>query len=356
MTTDLKSFIPLNERYNPTSFSDLEHSKKTNTILNKLSKNIQNILLYGTAGCGKYTRLKVLIQDYSNNILKIPLSKCKPRAINIDTGYFTNLPSSKSKIKEEVIFCMTSNIHCEIEINQNKSGKGLIKFLEYYSKTKNIKFNIKKIVILRNIEYLKKELQLSLRRLIEISSKNIIYLMTTRSLLKIIKPLKSRFLCLSVQSPTIDDTYNIINSICTIENKNVKDINKIINYSKFGSSGSINLHLMFLSLEGTFILKKKVYIPERVKCIMNLIESVKSGDMMNIRNNLYKIYETKKKIFIDIIINDFYREFIIEIKDKSYFTEITAKWSSIISQNFINNPLFHSEAYMFEICKIYQTQ
>ena len=233
--TKLMEFIPFCEKYIPKTFEECTHSPKTTYLLKNISniKNVDgglpNIVLYG--GSGKYTRLIVTLKTYlENNDYFVDPYKSLIRAIDVITGSFVQLPTYKNKPKNKVIFAVVSKIHCEIELNQVGADKALIPFLEYYSKSKNMNLGIQKYVILKNIEYLKKRTQNALRRIIETSQSKVRFLVTVSSVTRLIGPLRSRFLCVVVSNPTIEDSKKIITNI--LQREEVKMNDKKINLTK----------------------------------------------------------------------------------------------------------------------------
>jgi DNA polymerase III delta prime subunit len=411
-----EDYIPLSEKNIPKTFLECIHSPKTTSILKSLITTdvydgLPNIILYGKEGCGKYTRLMVLLNNYLGDL-------CNPykgvvRAIDVETGSFVQLPNSKNKVKNKVIFAITSKSHCEIELGQANCNKALIPFLEYYSNSKNINLNIQKYVILRNVEFLKKETQNALRRIVEISHSKIRFMMTINSLSKFAAPLQSRFLCISVSSPSIEESTQIIKSVCTTNNLKIspKKIEAIIEKSYYGSAGTINLRELFLTLEGSFILSanknesskqctltvsrvreasdtlfceakrseasdtlfceakrseasdeaksllsvSKIYTSERNEASDLLIKEVKKGNREEIRNVICKIYEIMKDDFSLIITGDFYRKILNIIENeklKTDFIFLTSYWNAELNKNHISQPIFQAVAYIYAVCDL----
>ena len=370
-----ENYIPLSEKNIPKTFEECIHSPKTTSILKSLVTNdirdgLPNIILYGKEGCGKYTRLMITLQNYLGDL-------CNPykgivRAIDVETGLFVQLPNSKNKSKNKVIFAITSKSHCEIELGQANSNKALIPFLEYYSNSKNINLNIQKYVILRNIEFLKKETQNALRILVETSHSKIRFMMTINSLSNLINPLQSRCLCISVSSPSIEESSQIIKYVCMKNNLKIspKKIETIIEKSYYGSYGTINLRELLLTLEGSCIISEnksstsistltvsKIYTTERNEASDLLIKEVKKGNRDEIRNIICKIYEIMKSDFSLIITGDFFRKILNIIENeklKKDFIFLTSYWNSELNKNHISQPIFQAEAYIYAVCDLLQ--
>ena len=137
-------------------------------------------------------------------------------------------------------------------------------------------------------------------------------------------------------------------------------MNDIVEKSRVGTCGTINLHEMFLTLEGSSIISDnrkivKIYTPEKCSASDELLKVIKKGNRDEIRNTIYKIYEILKDDFENIITGDFYSKMIKELKeqDKMKFVMITAKWNAEMNKNYIMKPILQAEAYLYEVCELY---
>lgn len=346
---DFKNYIPLTEKYFPKTLKECFHSSNTNQMLLKISnsKDIPNMMLHGSNGSGKYTRIILFLKNH----LKINLNS-KVKAIDTVTGLFVPLPTIKNKEKNKVLFSVVSKGHCEIDLNQSRIDKGLINFLKKYCKNKNILLKTHKYIILKNFQYLKKETQNSLRFIIEKSYNTVKFLITINSLSKIIEPLRSRFIFLSVKSPNMVESKYILKNIIKKENIKITNykIKTLINNSK-EKCNLINLKELILSLEGTSIINK-IYKTEKQTILDNLLKLVKKGNRDDIRNYIFKLYENIPDEFNNLITVDFFRKIYEFVENKEELIEITQKQNHEINKNHILNPIFQAESYLFSICEL----
>ena len=340
------------------------HTKyKYERISNKIvqsfveKKEVPNIIIQGPQGCGKYTQIMVVLDKCFGHLCS-PYN-VKAKAISISTG---EIVYDRKNTDDKYMFCLVSKIHCEIDLQQLHSNKGLLPFLDYYTRTKNIHFNTYKYIVLRNIEYINYETQNALRRLIEIYHEKVRFLITTKSISKIIFPLRSRFIIIPCKPPNEEEVYNMIKYIVSKENITISDTNiyKMIEKSKVGSAGFINLHEVFVILEGSVIISNdnnitKIYDTDKNVASSLLINAIVNKSFGSIRNILYDIYEKQKDDFENIITCDFFNKCLPLINDsmKKEFVKKTAEWNKIINNKYILEPIFQAEAYIYTVYKIY---
>ena len=132
------NYLPFCEKYIPIKFEECTHSltiKKLKSLAScDIKEGLQNIVIYGSPGSGKYTRLMITLNSFLKD--KVNPYNSIVKAIDVETGSFVPLPSLKNKLKNKVIYTSVSKIHCEIELTQANAEKALIPFLDYYSKRK----------------------------------------------------------------------------------------------------------------------------------------------------------------------------------------------------------------------------
>lgn len=360
----MENYIPYSLQYAPIVFTDCIESR-TLHILQTLSKNslqegIPNMILYGSSGSGKYTKIYIMLKHFVHSICDITILRMK--AIDIETYSFTQLPTSKNK--QKVISVITSPVHIEIDIGQPYIQKALIPFLDWYTKNKNIPYKIHKYIILRNIELLDIYTQKALRKYMECTTTR--FLCTTSSLLSIQKPLRSRLLSLFIPSPSIEETKNIIEKICSIKNIKItpSKMTKIVEMSRKGTTGYIDLSRMFLVLEGTIYNLnnsnnsnnsiKTIYTPKKDEIIQEICKYVIKGNIPEIRKSLYILYEKYNYACKEFLSNS-----LFYILYKKHYVEglleIATKWNHILQKYSDIDVLIHGEAYLYKLCELYNT-
>ena len=358
----MENYIPYSIQYSPSVFTDCIESR-TLHILQTLSKNslqegIPNMILYGSSGSGKYTKIYIMLKHFVHSLCDITTLRMK--AIDIETFSFTQLPTSKNK--QKVMSVIKSPIHIEIDIRQPYIKKALIPFLDWYTKNKNIPYKIHKYIIIRNIELLDIHTQKALLKYMECSTTR--FLCTTNSLLSLQKSLKSRTLCLFIPSPSIEETKNIIENVCSVQKIRItpSKINKIIEDSKKGTTEYIHLSQLYMILEGSIYISKKdnikdskitkLYVTKKNYYTNLLIESIIKGDISNIRVTLYEIYEKYNYMFKEIVGCDIFR-----ILYKKYYKKelisISSLWNHTLYKYSDIDSIVHAEAYIYKLCTLY---
>ena len=173
----------LNERYRPTTLDGYvgsEHFKsQLQTQLN--NNDIQNLLLYGSAGCGKTTLAKIIINELDCESLYINASD--------ERGIET--------IRDKVVgFASVAS------------------------------FKPLKIVILDEADFLTIQAQASLRNVIETFSKSTRFILTCNFVERIIEPIQSRCQTIKIQPPSKPDIAKHLSNV--LDKENIKyDLNQI---------------------------------------------------------------------------------------------------------------------------------
>jgi replication factor C small subunit len=173
----------LNERYRPATLIDYVGNKQLKQQLRQQMSNndIQNLLLYGTAGTGKTTLAKIIINELDCESLYINASD--------ERGIET--------IRDKVVgFASVAS------------------------------FKPLKIVILDEADFLTIQAQASLRNVIETFSKSTRFILTCNFVERIIEPIQSRCQTIKIQPPSKPDIAKHLSNV--LDKENIKyDLNQI---------------------------------------------------------------------------------------------------------------------------------
>lgn len=234
-------------------------------LLNRLKsmaddESIPHIIFHGIAGSGKKTIINLFLKMiYGKDVEKL-----------VTSTYMVS-GSGNSVIAVDV---QKSNFHIIIVPNNNNFDRYLVQDVvkEYVKKMPLNIFNIKrtfKTVLIQNIDNMSYYAQTSLRRTMEKYS-SCRFIMWSRSLSKVIDPLRSRCLCIRVERPSHKELFNRIFKISILEKikMNYKLINSIIDKSN-----------------------------RNIKKILWYLEIIKNQQYLDINDNVIKtIYDESKDI------------------------------------------------------------
>lgn len=244
----------------------------------KTNKNIPNLILYGQEGAGKKSFLSVLFPDKKIKSVKSIKYNSKTIDYTIYNSNFTIEIDSK-----------------ELKIYNKYLLQNIIKNI---AETKRVNDNKQKIIIIHNAHYLDKEFQYILRKMIELYINNAIFILVTKTLTKIINPIKSRCLCIRIKNPTYKDIDTYINDINKKENLKITK-SKIKNIVK---NSNRNLKKAILDLE-TYTYQNKSNIDNKINISVNKIVSTLKNKNFNLK--LIEGWETKLyKLIINFSIED----------------------------------------------------
>lgn len=175
-------------------------------------------------------------------------------------------------------------------------------FLKSYIETINIGLNIPKIVLVKDANFLSKQSQLALRRMIEKNSSTSRFIFEVTALSNFSEPLKSRCLLFRVQMPSLDEiqdcliNYSIRNNI-NISEKEIENI--IIDSNKV--SNIVDLKKTFGFYRYYIIANKKfnfLYY-DKFNEILNFIIQKRISFI-----NILKIREIINDLYINIVSMD----------------------------------------------------
>ena len=251
----------------------LKEYDNKNYLLERILKNynnfdeLPNLLVFGNEGCGKKTAIHIILNHFAN--LKI---------------------YNKTLIKlDEKIKYFESKYHIEIDLNHyNLNDKYLIEnFVKDFVTTRNVGFDIPKVVVFFNAHLISRISQFMLRRIIESSYQTCKFIFSTNNLNRIIEPLKSRFLHLKIKSPTKLIMKNILKKYNKYKNLelNLKDINK--------ANNNINIKTCIQNLE---LISKNIDLHQNYEIVLSdIFKEITSkkfnlSDYYNIRIKIYELY------------------------------------------------------------------
>lgn len=270
------------DKYLPQSADDILFHQEEINKLKTMSKDdsIPHIIFYGPDGSGKKTIIRLFLEMiYGKNINKL-----------VDTEY--NVTGSGNSNTQVII--KQSNYHIVIEPNNNNFDRYLIQdVVKEYAKriplnifTANKSF---KTVFINNVDNLSYYAQTSLRRTLEKYSGTCRFIMLSKSLSKVIDPLRSRCYCFRVKCPTDDE---ILTTLLQISSKEYIKLS-LEQYSEIleKSSGNIKKAIWLLELlkfgEGI-----ETSYDEILSNIVMLILKLDAKTILIIRDLFYKIMIT----------------------------------------------------------------
>lgn len=328
------------DKYSP----NLDQIQDTNVYESELSKlkkmsnddSIPHIIFYGPEGSGKKTIIRLFLQMiYGSDVNN-----------TVDTNYAVT--GSGNSVQQIVI--KQSNFHIVIDPNNNNFDRYLIQDVvkEYAKKPINLFLTKKhfKIVLINNIDNLSYYAQTSLRRTMENYSNTCRFIMWSRSLSKVIDPIRSRCYCFRLQSPTEISMLKILMDISCKEHMQLTYSNyiEIINIA----NGNIKKALWLLELKKIGDTYTTTY-DEIMETIVDYILTYQLINLKTIRELLYKIMITN--ISGTQIIKDIIRR-IMQNDDVPFICKMDiSEYSAIFEHNLIKGrrEIIHLEAFIIKI-------
>ena len=327
------------DKYRPADLKESFFHKDIYNFLENMGKddNFPHILICGPDGVGKTTMVKLLTTIIFN---KDAIDKMK--TVVYDVNASNNKPT-KEKIKQ-------SDYHIVIEPKGTNYDKYLIHdIVKEYSQRQSLgvfKTNRKfKIVNINNIDNMSYYAQTSLRRTMEQQTEICRFIMSCKTLCKIIKPLRSRCICIRVPAPDKIDIYEYLLKICVKEGMldEMYSVHKIVN----SCNGNIKTALWDLEF-----MKNKIKIKTDYSCgietIIKLLLTPTLSNLIIIRkiiNNLMITTIDHSTILTDIVvglcnskeIDDTIKGKITEIGAISSYGLLKSRRKIIQFDVFINN-------------------
>ena len=300
------------DKYKPKSFSESVLNRDVIiTLQNFINDNIlYNLVLYGPNGCGKYTMAMLLLNELYNE------GVYKKKKIHMELG------------NAKTVELISSIYHFEIYANHYafNDKTSLVHLLERLVTNKNISIDSYNVVIIRNCQYLKKELFFTIKKFSEKYIENCRFILLTNNI-NVFRNSITNFMFIRVPKET---TANISNYICDIirnegkegneSNSNISASNEstinesTINESTINEStinklvdkldnnlSDIMIHIEYKLLNGTKYID---YFKSKINLIIKLLETKKISNLIKIRELLYELTcknIEKKRIIINIV-------------------------------------------------------
>lgn len=156
--------------------------------------DLPNLLVYGVEGCGK----SVKIYSFLSSLLK--------------TKDIYNIKVRTFEEERRELTYRYSPYHIEFSPLDLASNEYIfiIHFLGDYVKMKNVGFDIPKIIYIKNADCLSKNSQMALRKMMEQNIDSCRFIFECKNLSSIIEPLRSRFLMIRVENPSLSDLKTVI--------------------------------------------------------------------------------------------------------------------------------------------------
>lgn len=304
-------------------------------------ESIPHIIFCGPQGCGKKSVIGAFLEMIYNKEVR-----------NLQSRTYTVVGSGNS-VHEVVV--QQSNYHIVIEPNSNNFDRYLVQDVvnEYAKRGPLNMFTSKKsfkTVLINNIDSMSYYAQTSLRRTMEKYSDTCRFIMWSRSLSKVIDPLRSRCYCFKLEAPSDDDMLEMLLKVSAQEKINMGpgDYQKILNKA----SGNIKTALWFLQLKQLGESIETTY-DKIMNIIIKKILTVNLRSMISIRDLLYRIMITN--ISGTTIIKDITDRLLnhseVSFKCKLDLVELAAKFEHNIIRG--RREIMHLEALVAEIMKLF---
>jgi len=336
------------DKYSPKHNKELYFHKNVIEKLKIMSKDesIPHIIFYGPEGAGKKTIINMFLEmiydKYVNDLVD-----------SIYTVKGSGNTTTQVTIKQ-------SNYHIVIEPNNNNFDRYLIQDVvkEYARRMPLNVFTTKKsfkTVLINNIDNLPYYAQTSLRRTLEKYSSTCRFIMWSRSLSKVIDPLRSRCFCFQIKAPTKAQLFKFLLHITSQENikLNLDDASQeniklnLDDYTNILDNCDNNIKKTLWSLD--LLNCNQSYVTtydETIDKIAHLLSSNKLQSILLIREYIYNIMITNidgTKIIKDIL-NNLLKNDDISFNDKIQITKNASKFEHNLIRG--RREIIHLEAFI----------
>ena len=333
----------IKDKYPPLSLDDIQHNSK---LINRLkiyckNKSIDNMLLLGSQGCGKYTIAKLLMAETINK----SVFNLKKKIFNIE-----------SKGKNEEIEIFYSNFHYELNAFDFKYSDmfRIIEFIKQYTVNRNIFTNSYHIIIIKNFEIVSKNVQYALRRIMEKNINTCRFILIAKSMSKIEDAIISRCLLFRVMAIKDNELSNIIKKI--VEHEKIKMSKENIQQIIHLSANNITRTLCLMELIENNIIDKIESINNYNilydKLINILVSSNDVKDINRIRDILYNLlFDIEPSVILENITLKILKDYDMEISVRQEILDLSVKTDSSIVKGF--RPIYHLEYFCVNLIHLF---
>ena len=309
----------LYDKYKPVFLDDYKiHLNIIPKLKILCKKDITNILVYGPKGSGKLTLVKSLLNTY----------------------YSTNIKQSTKlvKINNKELSFKDSKYYFEIILDNYYNKKKFEELILYLCGSNDIN-NKFKLIIIKNIEYIRNDSLRIVKYFIENKSNNIRFIFITSNMSNINDFFKGFFLLLRLPYPNKTEIYNYVSSIYNINDSKIKSI---INNTN-------NLTSLFLLLEINMINNYICPYNTFSKKFIQLLTTKKINNILKIRELLYTIMS--KNYDLKIICFNILKQILNSKSDNK--KEIIELYTKFDNKNNSFKNIIHIEALLINITKLY---
>lgn len=269
------------DKYSPKCIDDVFLSQDRLNMLKAMSKDssLPHIIFYGPEGSGKKTVIKLFLEMiFDKHVNKL-----------CDTTYVVSGSNSNTNV-----VIKQSDYHIVIEPTNTNFDRYLIQDIvkEYAKRVPLGVFTTKKqfkVVLINNIDNLSYYAQTSLRRTMEKYSGTCRFIMWSRSLSKVIDPLRSRSFLMRINAPTDKSILGLTLDVARKENirMDLKKYSKILEKSK-GNIRKVLWYLQFAKLKESTVTSYDIILDN----VVNTILKKDVTELLTLRNLIYRIMIT----------------------------------------------------------------
>ncbi|KRH93853.1 Replication factor C, subunit RFC3 [Pseudoloma neurophilia] len=340
--------MDLEEKYKPVYLKDIKFNEVGNILQGFSLETIPHLIVYGKTGSGKRTLVYALINHLFGKIPKV-----HHRDLEIETASKKKFNISYKEANEYVEICPSDYDFKDKDVIQDMI-KNIAETRPILSLISN-KTPKMKLIVVTQAEKLSKDAQAALRRTVETYSKNFRIIMICDDLNQIIDPIKSRTLCLGVNSVTNEQLLEELKLIVKKEKIEVTD--NVLEQIVYDSKNNLRRALFFLDQaqkkpqdskrkksQKEFILDWEEQVDE---IVIKAISARNSVQIIEIRTKLNKLIVDciPPKYILKRLFQGFRKsskpEYLFEL------SSLTAKYDGRLVLG--SKSIFHLEAYVLAV-------